>query len=356
MPFFRGSPLARNFCAACLALIVFTSLYPFSGWRNAGVPPLAFLDAPFPRYWTVFDLAINILGYMPLGFLVVLSLGTPWPRPVRVIAAGLATITLSLSLEVLQTWLPTRVPSHVDLTCNSIGGILGALIAAGWGERWVRFINAKIRPRLRKALHAEWAAVLIALWVIGQLTPDRILFGSGDLHFFWPDILTVTYSPHSVHTLEMITVAAQMLAVGLLARHLISNTDWMALPALLLFFVTTLALKAISLGAILGIAAAFDWFTTGARYGLLIGCFALSLAIFLPERARLILAGIALLIGTLTANLTPETPYAIEGALNNNHGAFFNFVGIARWVNVCWPLMALVYFRIVLTRKRQPVR
>ncbi len=45
------------------ALIVYASLYPFEGWRVQGVGLLDFLGAPWPQYWTGFDLVSNLLGY-----------------------------------------------------------------------------------------------------------------------------------------------------------------------------------------------------------------------------------------------------------------------------------------------------
>jgi hypothetical protein len=45
---------------------------------SAGATParrlLDFLSAPWPRYYTGFDLAANILAYVPLGFLLVPAL------------------------------------------------------------------------------------------------------------------------------------------------------------------------------------------------------------------------------------------------------------------------------------------
>jgi len=55
-------------------LVVYASLYPFDGWRIQGVSPLAYLWAPWPQYWTVFDLVSNLLGYAPLGFLLALAM------------------------------------------------------------------------------------------------------------------------------------------------------------------------------------------------------------------------------------------------------------------------------------------
>ena len=59
-------PLTWMYCT----LVVYASLYPFVDWRDQGIAPWAFLAAPLPRYWTGFDVAINIAGYLPLGALL----------------------------------------------------------------------------------------------------------------------------------------------------------------------------------------------------------------------------------------------------------------------------------------------
>ena len=51
-------------------LIVYASLYPFAHWRDQGMAIGLFLTAPLPHYWTGFDVVSNVLGYMPLGFLL----------------------------------------------------------------------------------------------------------------------------------------------------------------------------------------------------------------------------------------------------------------------------------------------
>ena len=63
-------------------LIVFASLFPFSGWRAQGLEPWMFLAAPLPPpYWTGFDVTSNLIGYAPLGFLLALALlRTGWTR------------------------------------------------------------------------------------------------------------------------------------------------------------------------------------------------------------------------------------------------------------------------------------
>ena len=53
-------------------LIVYASLYPLSGWRDSGVPLFDFLSGGWPRYFTGFDLFINV----PIPFTVSLLGGT----------------------------------------------------------------------------------------------------------------------------------------------------------------------------------------------------------------------------------------------------------------------------------------
>src|SRR5690606_39919883 len=67
-----------------------------------------------PPYWTGFDITTNIVGYAPLGFLLVLAmLRSGWVRS-PVVLATLAGGLLSVLLEFLQIYLPRRVPSNLD--------------------------------------------------------------------------------------------------------------------------------------------------------------------------------------------------------------------------------------------------
>lgn len=111
------------------ALVIYASLYPFDGWRPVGIAPWTFLAAPVPRYWTGFDVAANLLGYGPLGFLLALSALRTSPRLPAVLLAALGGGLLSLVMESLQTYLPMRVASNVDLLLNLAGAWLGALMA-----------------------------------------------------------------------------------------------------------------------------------------------------------------------------------------------------------------------------------
>ena len=65
----QASATARIALFFYLLLVVYASCYPFSGWRDNGLAPWSYLSEPMPRYWTGFDLAVNVLGYVPLGAL-----------------------------------------------------------------------------------------------------------------------------------------------------------------------------------------------------------------------------------------------------------------------------------------------
>ena len=83
------------------ALVVFASLFPFTGWRDQGISPLVFLAAALPPpYWTGFDVVTNIVGYAPLGFLLALAL----LRTGRgALAVPLAPMAIWIRLEAAAT-------------------------------------------------------------------------------------------------------------------------------------------------------------------------------------------------------------------------------------------------------------
>lgn len=115
------------------------------------VPNKQFLERPWDEfhpgwnYWK--DIAVNVFGFVPLGsFFCALFLSHQLRRPVlSAIALGFA---VSLTIEVLQGFLPTRDSGMTDLFSNTIGTALGALALIGAAPLWgkpketVEFIGA----------------------------------------------------------------------------------------------------------------------------------------------------------------------------------------------------------------------
>ena len=177
----RGSPISRATLLAYLLLIIYASWYPFSGWRDSGAPPLAFLNLAKQRYWTGFDVTVNIIGYIPFGVLLVLSL---YPRIRGVWAVLLAAIggaLVSGTMEAVQNYLPSRVPSNLDFITNSGGCLVGAVLGALWAP--ILLDRSRLFHLRRRwfAPHASQGLVLVALWPLAQIYPQSYLFGHGQV-------------------------------------------------------------------------------------------------------------------------------------------------------------------------------
>lgn len=76
------------------------------------------------------DIAVNLLGFVPFGFLVFhhRRLGRTHRVMGAAVFAVLAGGALSLIIEVGQVWLPTRVSSATDLILNTAGTALGVVV------------------------------------------------------------------------------------------------------------------------------------------------------------------------------------------------------------------------------------
>ncbi len=96
-------------------VIVYASLQPFAGWRMPPDEVLRFLTAPWPRYITTSDIALNVVAYLPLGAMLYFALRPPLAAAVALVLATLLAAALSLALESVQMFLPTRIASNVDL-------------------------------------------------------------------------------------------------------------------------------------------------------------------------------------------------------------------------------------------------
>ncbi len=75
------------------------------------------------------DIIINILGMIPIGLCSLFRFRTHFRSWIGALVLATATCFLiSLSIESLQIFLPSRDSSSLDLVCNTIGGLLSAPI------------------------------------------------------------------------------------------------------------------------------------------------------------------------------------------------------------------------------------
>lgn len=89
------------------------------------------LSASWEQWLNWEDVAVNVLGFIPFGFLCYIY--QMMPRPERrlhnfflVVAAG---FVISAAIELTQVFLPTRDSSFSDVVWNTIGTALGVILA-----------------------------------------------------------------------------------------------------------------------------------------------------------------------------------------------------------------------------------
>ena len=348
-----------------VGLIVYASLYPFVGWRAPGVGPLDFLLLGWPRWWTSFDLVSNLLGYLPLGFLLFVALVRGgWKAGSAAALAVLAATLLSFAMEVLQNYLPQRVASNVDLGLNALGSALGVAIGAllhwrGGIARW-----QKLRDRWFVARSAGGLALLV-LWPIGLLFPTAVPFGLGHilgrLQPLVVDLLRGT--PAAAWTEGWVDAATQAPAVtgralssaaelsitvlGLLAPCLVAFTiatpGWrralLVIGAVLFGAATTTLSTALNFGP----THAFAWITEHALQALGVGTGAALLLSLVPRRIAAGFGLIALTALVMLVAQAPADPYFAQSLQGWEQGRFIRFHGAAQWVGWLWPYAGLSY-------------
>lgn len=340
-----ASYLALAWCG----LVAYGSLHPFTGWRDTGVSPFAFLEGGWPRYWTTFDLAVNVAVYLPLGFFLTLALSRLPGRFTAMIVATLLAGSVSFSLETLQTWLPSRVPSNLDLACNTLGGLLGALWAKVVGPRIFARVIALEQRLLAPIPHAELGLTLLGLWLLVPLSPENLLFGAGDLRQMFGLTGAMPFAAESFVMIEASITAFNALAVGLIVRMLCARL-LVAYAIVPLFLLLSLTVATLAAAILVSPADALAWLTPGSRLGLMVGTAILALAIALPPTPRLMIAALSLMAGAVLVNLAPPNPYSAAALATWRQGHFLNFNGLTRLVATAWPFLTLPF--LLLTTRR----
>ncbi|WP_374244644.1 VanZ family protein [Zoogloea sp.] len=343
----RSSPLAAWFAAVIGVLIVYACLHPFAGWRDTGLPVFDFLRQPWPRYYTLTDLAVNVLGIVPFSFALVAALPSRLTRGAAVAVAILATLALSLSVETLQNFLPSRVPSNVDVGCNTLGGILGALAGGRWSGVLFDPRSGLTRWRQRRIVPGhvgEFGLVVLGLWLLTLLTPESLLFATGDLRRLFDLPTPLQFNPTRFMKVEAAIAASQLVAVGLTARCVMRRfSPW----PLVLLVLLGLGVKTLASSAFFSPGDPLHWATPGGQIGLAAGTVLLTACLLLPARSHTMLAGMALLVGTALVNLAPENPFLPTDVTLIRQGNFLNFHGLTQLTASLWPFVTFAYLGLL---------
>ncbi len=361
-------PLALAFAA----LVVYASLYPFSGWRW---PPtltgLDLLQLPWPPWRDRFDEGSNLLGYVPLGALLFVAVMRSGGGAVAGVAiAVLGSAGLSFAVEVIQNFLPARVPSLKDCAFNVTGALLGAVFAAllqalGWVDRW-------------QALRERWfarrsagALVLLVLWPVGLLFPTPVPLGLGqvwgEMHALaeaafvgtpWAaDMAAWLGEVDNVGTLPALSRAHELLAIalGLAAPCLVAFATTRAggHRLALLAGATFLALAVSTLSTALnfGPEHALAWWSPTTWRALALGVALALLVIWVSPRLAAGLGLAALTALVVLVAQAPADPYYAASLKGWEQGRFIRFHGLAQWIGWLWPYAAMAWLLTRLARR-----
>lgn len=337
----QAMPLARVISIAYALLIIYVSLNPFDFDFQNGVAGWAWLDAPLPRFITVFDVSVNILAYIPLGFLLVFA---AYPRWQNFVALGMTltlTAILAFSVESLQTWLPTRIPSQIDWWTNMLGGLLGGLLAIPLGPQWLS--GSAIRRRFDLWFGANWGAcALFILFPWSQIYPQsswlgmgvwgHAIFGSID----WGTTVINQVAQETVITAVCWFGTALLLSLGMRVKA----PQWRILNELLC---VTLVVKIFFTALQFGIELSLLWLTAGAAWGMALASLALRWALRFSNAMKFWLAFLCLLAATIAVNLLPDNPYFVLTMRHWYQGPLLHFNELMQWVSVVWLPMALIW-------------
>jgi VanZ family protein len=281
-------------------------------------------------------------------------------------------------MEAIQTYLPTRVASNLDLATNTLGALIGASMT-------LPFVGMLLDRGGLRRLRFQWferqagkAISLILLWPFAQMYPQPFLFGIGD----WPSQWWARIDPATHDTiLALVPVLADVparlaaladshvweaiiTALGLVGGCLLASLPMRRqaprVRLTLCLLILTLLIKT-GVNALQSSGDVFDWATGGALSGLLCGTVLMLLALRLPHPARAALAFGTLLLSLLLINLLPLNPYWAGVQSGWRAGQYRHLNDLAQWLATVWPYVAMAWLLVsaehaVLSRRARQTR
>lgn len=158
--------------------------------------PLDFKPLPIDQAWATFqhmqmyrlgvesraDWIANGVLYVLVGFLTTHLLVHKFSKALRIpllFFAALLCVALALSVEFTQVFFPPRTISLNDLLAESIGSLIGLILAARYSERFARIVHAMYSNPRRLARH------LLEAYLVGYLAfslfPYDILLSAAEI-------------------------------------------------------------------------------------------------------------------------------------------------------------------------------
>ena len=152
--------------AIIVALILYVSLYPFQFGADGPTAMEVLRELSWARA-SRGDMLNNVLLYVPLGFCIALSVEPRFGRLSGIAAGLVGGALLSITMEIMQGSIATRVPSLTDLSLNAAGALAGAIGGSAWHA-----LGARMTPHANPVGRSgAIALVVLVLWLIARLWP-----------------------------------------------------------------------------------------------------------------------------------------------------------------------------------------
>ncbi|MBI5429711.1 MAG: VanZ family protein [Nitrosomonadales bacterium] len=334
----------RTWLTAGYALfIVYASLSPFAGWRNQGLEFGEVLHLGFT--YTAFDAIVNLLSYLPLGFLVVLTLRARHGAAASVFFGVCAGVLLSAGMEYLQMYLPSRNSSNTDLLSNSLGTLIGALLAVSITSRpWLLARLTHWRSSLfHHGKEIDFGLALLALWMFGQINPSLPMLGN----VFISEVARQPFAklpPVPFDWWESGAVTLNLLMLGTLMLTLLRIPRNAATASLVVLSVVALA-KFIAAAVLLKSWALLLWVNSEAMLGIIAGMLLLLALRWLSSIAMLAFGTLMAATYFVIINfvLDSNAPSAATSVYHWHYGHLLNYNGLAQTISLCFPLLLIFH-------------
>lgn len=337
----------RGSLAVWALLLAYASLYPFVPLR---LPTLEAVAGFFsrPRYVTGFDVALNILAYVPLGTLACLYFrqSSEGVKPiVKALSFGAA---FSFVMETCQLFIPNRIASMYDTLANAGGALWGAMVFADPVYSLVTRPLGELRERLLiPGVWGDAGLVLVMLWLIAQLNPALPFFGAGN-------IPGVAAGVMQLEILQWAAVAMSIWGFGLFVSSLLKGENGTLRVTLVLLSVA-LWLKFTAASLMLQPHFAEEWVSVGRVIGLAVGIMLLVPSRRFGRAGRIYLALVLVLAGALFSKIVGAYS-PLEDFLRLfrwPYGQLASFATLTRFLHEVWPLMAVVFLIALFLRMRR---
>ncbi|MGO4880493.1 MAG: VanZ family protein [Bryobacteraceae bacterium] len=246
----------RRILGIVIALILYGSLYPWQFHvRHYGRSPLWILVHAWPdavNRYLVWDVAVNVALYLPLGIFAYLSVSARAPQVWRVMAPLVLAVGLSASIEMLQLFDDGRMCSLSDVASNAAGAAIGIAAGAYYRTRWQRLLAA---PGAAALLRPSGALLLLSCWIGYQVFPMFPVWGRTNLF----RRLTAMPPWSSLSPVDTLVVLAEWLTVACLLENVRGRkaTGWLTLLLVLVPARLFIAGRTLAWPDIVGAAGAY---------------------------------------------------------------------------------------------------